>query len=68
MILVSQLFQEEQMMFDGLRHSRMLAIGNSILFGGLFHDPRQRSIVSVAYKRAEMMDDMVVEPADEPTD
>ena len=56
------------MMFDRPPHCGMLPIGNSILFGGLLHNPSQRSIVSVAHKRAQMMDDMVVEAASKPTD
>src|SRR5208282_3715206 len=55
------------MMFDRPAHGGMLPIGNAILFGGLLHDPGQRSIMSVADKRAQMMDDMVVEPASKPT-
>ena len=55
-------------MFDRPPHCGMLPIGNAILLGGLLHNPGQRSIVSVANKRAEMMDDMVIEPASEPTD
>src|SRR5271165_4382415 len=68
LILVSQLLQEYQMMFDRPPHCGMLPIGNAILFGGLLHNPGQRSIVSVAHKRAQMMDYMVVEPARKPTD
>src|SRR6516225_5936586 len=56
------------MMFDRPAHCGMLPIGNAILLGGLFHNPGQGSIVSVAHKRAQMMDDMVVEPASKPTD
>ena len=59
--------QENQMMHDRLPHGGMLPIGNAILFGGLLHNPGQRSIVSVAHKRAQMMDDMMVEPARKPT-
>ena len=56
------------MVFDRLGHGGMLPIGNAIFFGGLFDDPGQRSIVSVTHKWAQMMDDMVIEPTDEPTD
>src|ERR1035438_118307 len=56
------------MMFDRPAHCGMLPIGNAILLGGLLHNPGQRSIVSVAHKRAQMMDYMVVEPANQPTD
>ena len=47
------------MMFDRPAHGGMLSIGNAILFGGLPNNPGQRSIVSVAHKRAQMMDYMV---------
>src|SRR5215472_1739116 len=67
-ISVSQLFQKQQVVFDCLRHGRMLPIGYAIFFGGLLHDPGQRGIVSVALKRAQMMDDMVIESADKPSD
>src|SRR5271163_2992790 len=56
------------MVFDRLRHAGMLPIGNAILFGGLLHNPGQWSVVSVANEWAQVMDDMVVESADEPTD
>ena len=56
------------MMFDRLCHGRMLPIGYAIFFGGLLHDPGQRGIVSVAHKRAQMMDDMVIESAGKPSD
>ena len=56
------------MMFDRLPHRGMLPIGNAKFLGGLLHDPRQRSIVSVAHKRAQMMHYMVIEPAGKPTD
>ena len=46
----------------------MLPVGNAILLGGLLHNLGQRRIVSVANKRAQMMDDMVVESAHQPTD
>ena len=55
-------------MFDCSAHSGMLAIGNAILLGGLFHNPGQHSIVSVAHKWAQMMNDMMIEPANKPTD
>src|SRR5579863_6388104 len=56
------------MMFDRPPHGGMLPIGNAILLGSLLHNPSQRRIVSVADKRAQMMDDMVVESASKPTD
>ena len=49
---VSQLLQKYQMMQDGAGHGGMLPIGNSKLFGGLLHNPGQRSIVGVAHERA----------------
>ena len=52
---------------DCLGHSGVLPIGNPKLFRGLLHDPGQRSIVGVAHERAQMMDDVMVEPASEPT-
>src|ERR1700722_18132690 len=65
---VSQLLQKYQMMHDRARHGGMLPIGNAILFGRLFYDPGQRIIVSVADKRAQMMGDVMVETACQPTD
>src|SRR5580704_5629 len=56
------------MMFDCLRHGRMLPIRNAELFRGLLHDAGQRGIVSMADKRAQVMDDMVVESANQPAD
>src|SRR3984957_7582602 len=49
-------------------HGGMMPIGNSKLFGGLLHNPGQRSIVGMAHERAQMVDDVMVEPASEPTD
>ena len=48
-------------------HGRMLPIGNAKFFGGILHNPGQWSIVCVADERAQMMDDVMVEPAGEPT-
>src|SRR5579862_6128909 len=56
------------MMFDRLGHGWMLAVPYAVLFGCPLHDPGQGSIVSVAHKRAQMMDDVVVEPTNKPTD
>src|SRR5487761_1106507 len=56
------------MMFDRSTHGGMLPVGNAILLGGLLHNPGERTVVSVAHKRAQMMDDMVIEPACQPTD
>ena len=55
-------------MFDRPPHRGMLPIGNAIFLGGLFHDPGQRSVVRVAHKRAQMMRDVVIQPASKPTD
>src|SRR5271155_1083910 len=56
------------MMPDCLSHGGVLPIGNPKLFGGLLHDPGQRSIVGMAHERAQMVHDVMVEPAGEPTD
>jgi len=56
------------MMPDCLSHSGVLPIGDPKLFGGLLHDPGQRRIVGVAHERAQMVDDVMVQPAREPTD
>src|SRR5271163_2196801 len=56
------------MMPDCLSHGGVLPIGNPKLRGGLLHDSGQRSIVGVAHERAQMMDDVMVETAREPTD
>src|SRR5580658_1435019 len=65
-VFVPQLFQKYQMMPDSPRHGGMLPVRNSKLLGGLFHNPGERSVVSVANKRAQMMGNVVVEPAGEP--
>ena len=54
------------MMLDRLGHGWMLPVRNAILLGGLLHNPGQWSIVSVAYKRAKMMDDVMIQPAGKP--
>src|SRR5580700_2387790 len=56
------------MMPDCLSHSGVLPIRDPKLFGGFFHDPRQRSIVGMAHERAKMVDDVMVEATREPTD
>src|SRR5258708_6586742 len=56
------------MMADCLSHGGVLPIRNSKLFGSFFHNPGQRSIVGMAHERAQMVDDVMVEPAREPTD
>ena len=53
---------------DCLSHSGVLPISDPKLFGGFFHDPGQRSIVGMAHERAQMVDDVMVEAAGEPTD
>src|ERR1700720_4268409 len=63
-----QLLQEYQMVADCLSHGGVLPIRNSKLFGGFLHNPGQRSIVGMAHKRAQMVDDVMVEAAGEPTD
>src|ERR1700751_5926974 len=55
------------MMQDRACHGGMLPIENSNLLGGLLPNPGQRSIVRMAHERAQMMDDVVVKPAGEPT-
>src|SRR6202451_733833 len=56
------------MMPDCLSQGGGRPIRNPKLFGVFFHDPGQRSIVGVAHERAQMVDDVMVEPACEPTD
>src|SRR5271163_655205 len=53
---------------DCLSHCGVLPIGNPKLFSGLLHDSGQRSIVGMAHERAQMVDDVMVEPTSEPTD
>src|SRR5580704_16026935 len=67
-VFVPQLLQEYQMMPDCLSHGGVLPIRNPKLFGGLLHDPGQRSIVGMTHERAKMVHDVMVEPAREPTD
>ena len=49
-------------------HGGVLPIGNTEFFGGLLYDPGQRSIVGMAHEWAQVVDDVVVEPADKPAD
>src|SRR5580704_3952998 len=56
------------MMLDCPGHGGVLPIGNPKLFGGLLHNPGQWSVVSMADERAQVVNDMVVEPAHQPTD
>src|SRR5579862_1783044 len=67
-IFVPQLLQQYQMMPDRPGHGGVLSIGNPKLFGSLLHDPGQRSIVGMAHERAQVVDDVMVKPAHEPTD
>ena len=53
---------------DCLSHGGVLPIGNPELFGGPLHNPGQRSIVGMAHERAQMVNDVMVEPAREPSD
>src|SRR5579863_2656379 len=55
------------MMTDCPRHGGMLPIWDAKLRSGLPHNPRERSIVGVANKWAQMMDDVMIQPADKPT-
>src|SRR5260370_16498733 len=55
------------MMQNYTGHGGRLHLENAKLFGGLLHNPGQRSVVSVAHERAQMMCDVMVEPAREPT-
>jgi hypothetical protein len=65
LVAIPQLFQKYQMMPDCAGHGGVLPIGDPELFGGLLNDPCERSIVSMANVRAEMMDDVMVKPARE---
>src|ERR1700722_2398396 len=66
-IFVPQLLQEYQMMPDCPGHGGVLPIRASKLFGGLLHDPGQRSVMGMAHERTKVVDDVMVEPAREPT-
>ena len=55
-------------MFDRPAHCGMLPIGNAVLHGGFLHNPGERSVMSVTHKRAQMMNDMVIESTRKPTD
>src|ERR1700723_2534213 len=56
------------MMPDCLSHGGVLPIRDPKLCGGLLHDPGERSIVGMAHERAQMVDDVMVESAREPSD
>ena len=45
-----------------------MPIGDAKFFGGLLHNPGQRSVVGVAHERAQMMGEVMIESAREPTD
>ena len=55
------------MMPDRPGHGGVLPIGNAELLGGLLHNPGQRSIVGMAHERTQMMRDVMVKAAREPT-
>src|SRR5665213_2351330 len=63
---VSELLQKYQMMPDCPCHCGMLRIGNTELFSCLPHNSGERSVMGVAYERAQMMGDVMVEPACKP--
>ena len=67
-VFIPQLVQKYQMMLDCQGHGGVLPIGNPKLFGSLLHDPSQRSIVGMTHERTQVVDDVMVEPAHEPTD
>ena len=52
---------------DRSSHGWMLAIGDAKLFGSLSHNPSELGIVSVADEGAQMMRDVMVQTANEPT-
>src|ERR1700677_1290554 len=64
--LAAEPLQERKMLCQRLSHCGILPVGNAKLFGGLRHDPGQGRVVSVADKRAQMMDYMMVESARKP--
>ena len=53
---------------DCLRHGGVLPIGDPKLFSGLLDDSGERSVVGMAHERAQMVDDVMVQPTREPTD
>src|ERR1035438_370860 len=66
-VFIPQLLQQYQMMLDCHGHGGVLAIGNPKLFGSLLHDPSQRSIVVMTHERTQVVDDVMIEAAREPT-
>ena len=62
-----QLLQQYQMMLNCQGHGGVLPIGNPKLFGSLLHDPGQRSIVGMTDERTQVVDDVMVKTAREPT-
>src|SRR3984957_14157662 len=67
-VFLPQLLQEYQMMADCPGHGGVLPIRDPKLFGSLLHNPGQRSIVGMAHERAQVVGDVMVKPAHEPTD
>ena len=66
-VFIPKLPQKYQMVLDCQGHGGVLPIGNPKLFGSLLHDPSQRSIVGMTHERTQVVDDVMVEPAREPT-
>src|ERR1700761_3956374 len=56
------------MMPDCLGHGGVLSIRNPKLFGGLLHDPGQRSVMGMTHERTQMVRDVMVKPTREPRD
>ena len=65
-VLLPQLLQKYQMMPDRPGHGGVLPVGNPKLFGGLTHNPGERSVVRMADEGAEMVNDVMVQTACEP--
>ena len=64
---VAQLLQKYQVMPYRTRHGGMLTVRNAKLVGSFLYDLRERSIMSVAHKRTQVMDHVMIEPARQPT-
>src|SRR5579862_240317 len=56
------------MMVDCPGHGAVLAVGYTELSGGFSDDPCEWRVVRMADMRAQMVDDVMVQPAGEPTD
>src|ERR1700743_1095375 len=54
------------MMPDCARDGGVLTIGNAKLFSGFLHNSGQMAIMSVTYKRAQMMHDVMIEATRKP--